>query len=108
MPTAPKTYRPAGWKHREKGWASRQAARRPIYSSDAWKRLRDAVLRRDFWMCLECKRQGRDTMLGAYAQVDHIQPAVSDDDVLCDVNNLQALCPQCHSRKTVREQWFRR
>ncbi len=48
------------------------------------------------WLCKSC-----DRILPATYQVDHIIPhSVFLDD---SMNNLQALCPNCHSRKTQRE-----
>ncbi|HYG05331.1 MAG TPA: HNH endonuclease signature motif containing protein [Stenotrophomonas sp.] len=63
-----------------------------------WRRLRDSILQRDQHLCQPCKAQGRYTEA---TQVDHIVPQAeggTDDRV-----NLQAICDDCHKRKTEAE-----
>lgn len=55
--------------------------------------IRKEVLFRQHYLCYGCKQ-----MLPSTYQIDHITPFA-----LCgknDINNLQALCPNCHSYKT--------
>lgn len=93
-------------------WASRQAERRRAYNTEAWRRLRAFVIKRDRALCQQCLRDGRYQPVALRAKrgsgalqahVDHRDPAVSLSDVLCDERNLQTLCPPCHSRKTRRQ-----
>ncbi|WP_263079239.1 HNH endonuclease [Endozoicomonas sp. Mp262] len=64
----------------------------------AWQKLRRAVLERDGYLCQECRRQG---IAKTANHVDHIKAkAFGGDDSL---DNLQALCPTCHHRKSGRE-----
>lgn len=95
----------------EKQWASRQDEKRPVYQSPAWDALREDVVTRDGYQCQECARNNRFTVVALHAKrgtgqlmaiVDHIVPAVTAEDVLCDPSNLETLCPSCASRKTAR------
>ena len=70
----------------------------------AWDKLRLRILKRDCYLCQECKRQGRLTPLKVRPRdhaVDHIVPKAhggTDDEA-----NLESLCASCHSAKTARE-----
>lgn len=50
--------------------------------------------------CVECERDGRFT---AAIVVDHIIPHKGDMKLFWDRSNWQALCKECHDRKTVLE-----
>ena len=58
-----------------------------------WKVLRMAILERDGFRCKGCGCGGR-------LEVDHIKPVRTDPELSFDPDNLQALCPACHTRKT--------
>ena len=62
-------------------------------ATNYWKHARVAFLRRRP-MCAECG--------GMATEVDHIIPWSTWED-FADVNNWQALCKSCHSRKTAEE-----
>jgi 5-methylcytosine-specific restriction protein A len=64
-------------------------------NSEAWRRIRAIVLSEQP-LCEECNRQNRTT--GA-SVVDHINGDASDNRR----ENLQSLCPSCHSKKTAKE-----
>lgn len=110
MPWAPKRFIPPGYRTPlERDQPSRQDPKRAIYASAAWRQLRVAVVHRDNGLCQICLKAGKTTpvVLGAkrgtsqrMAIVDHIIPAVTADDVLCDMSNLQTLCPKCANSKT--------
>ena len=68
----------------------------------AWRKLREYVLRRDFYLCQVCARNGRVT---AARDVDHIMAkgkGGTDDE-----SNLQSICTPCHKRKTTEEKGHR-
>lgn len=75
-----------GVKHHER-------AGRSIYRTEQWKMLRFLAKRRDGWRCVECGATGR-------LEVDHVKPIRTHPELAFDLDNLQALCPACHSRKT--------
>ncbi|MBI6628275.1 HNH endonuclease [Pontibaca salina] len=61
-----------------------------------WKSLRVEALRRDNYKCVECGARGR-------LEIDHILPVRSHPELSFEIDNLQALCVSCHSKKTIRE-----
>jgi 5-methylcytosine-specific restriction protein A len=71
---------------------------RKHYTTAAWAEIRKAVIIRDAGRCRECGR----TVLGAECHVDHIVPLErGGSDALA---NLQVLCREHHSAKTIAEQ----
>ncbi len=64
-----------------------------------WKELRLFVLRRQP-LCVSCKKEG---VITEAREVDHIQPHAGNMELFYDLENLQALCKPCHSRKTMSE-----
>ncbi|MGN5354342.1 HNH endonuclease signature motif containing protein [Ralstonia sp. L16] len=73
---------------------ARQAKRALPTNSTAWRRLREATLRRNP-LCAECQRTKRVTPATV---VDHIDGDATNNEPA----NLQGLCPSCHSAKTAR------
>ena len=60
-----------------------------------WRRKRDAIMKRDGYLCQWCKRAGRVTEA---REVDHIvDVALGGSD---DQANLEAICVECHKLKT--------
>ncbi|MCG2574213.1 HNH endonuclease [Acinetobacter sp. ME22] len=60
-----------------------------------WRRLKQAVHVRDLWTCCQCGRVTMDL------ECDHIiNKAQGGTD---DMHNLQSLCKDCHSKKTIQE-----
>lgn len=74
-----------GMKHKRH---SRHVTRGP-----RWQALRLAVLRRDSFQCCQCAARGR-------LEIDHIEPVRTHPELAYAIDNLQALCPACHTRKT--------
>jgi 5-methylcytosine-specific restriction protein A len=63
-----------------------------------WMSIRARVMTRDCGLCQACKRAGRLTLA---TEVDHIKPHyLGGGD---DMRNLQALCRECHARKSLAE-----
>lgn len=62
-----------------------------------WQALRETVLLRDQYQCRQCGR----VVLPSDAECDHIVPLA--DGGADDVENLQTLCKDCHSKKSVSE-----
>jgi len=83
----------SGWKE----WTKGKSAHQRGYGA-AWRKKRDAVLLRDDHLCQPCLEKGKLTQA---KQVDHITNKANggtDDDW-----NLQAICIECHKKKTARE-----
>ena len=66
---------------------------RRLYDTPRWRRLRRSFLA-THQLCMLCSRMGRDTIASV---VDHIQPHKGDPDLFWSVDNLQALCNDCHN-----------
>lgn len=64
-----------------------------VTRSPRWKALRLEALRRDDYQCVQCGKRGR-------LEVDHIKPVRTHPELSYDIDNLQALCPTCHTHKT--------
>jgi len=67
-----------------------------ITRSRQWKALRLIALRRDGFLCVECRAPGR-------LEVDHIKPVRTAPELAFELSNLQSLCARCHGAKTARE-----
>lgn len=72
----------------------------PIWTDD----LRYAQLLREPF-CRECARLGRRVRA---TDVDHVKDHKGDWALFVDQSNLESLCHNCHSRKTMRDQWQKR
>lgn len=89
-----------------KAKAAREAHRRKARGTSAQRGYgrRWQLLRRRFILqhpfCQECFKKGK---LVEATDIDHIVPHRGDARLLYDEANLQALCHECHSRKTARE-----
>jgi 5-methylcytosine-specific restriction endonuclease McrA len=64
-----------------------------IRKTKRWEALRLLALRRDHYKCLQCSARGR-------LEVDHIQPVRTHPHLAFVLDNLQSLCPTCHTYKT--------
>lgn len=65
----------------------------------AWQQLRARILKRDGYLCRDCRTEGRVTLA---TDVDHITPKAkggTDED-----DNLQSLCADHHKAKTARDE----
>jgi 5-methylcytosine-specific restriction endonuclease McrA len=70
-----------------------------FYKTPAWLHRRESVLRRDEYLCQECKRYGRST---AATTVHHIIPLawclIYNIALALNPKNLISLCGQCHNK----------
>lgn len=101
MPSAPKQFRPAGYKQRDGSRTPEQMEYRKWYRRLPWtdgksKGLRFDQLRRQP-CCEECERNGHTTPA---TDVDHRIPHRGDWDKFIDESNIRSLCAACHGRKT--------
>jgi 5-methylcytosine-specific restriction endonuclease McrA len=73
-----------------------------FYKSARWLHKREQILRRDKYLCTECRRYGRRDRDGLPVQavtVHHIEPLELAPERKLDDKNLQSLCKACHNRK---------
>lgn len=67
---------------------------RPVLKTRRWQVLRQIILERDGWACVDCgTRHGR-------LEVDHVLPVRTRPDLAFDPRNLAVRCPACHTKKT--------
>lgn len=65
-----------------------------FYNTKKWKDKRLKVLRRDKYICIECKRYGKITEA---TTVHHIYPYELYPELKLNLNNLISLCEKCHN-----------
>lgn len=64
-----------------------------VTATARWKVLRMAILERDGFRCKVCGTGGR-------LEVDHVKAVRTHPELSYTPENLQALCPSCHTKKT--------
>lgn len=70
------------------------------YKTAKWQRKRGIVLRRDGYLCRECKRYGKHTPAEC---VHHVYPAEHWPELIFHDVNLISLCNNCHNKMHDRE-----
>ena len=68
-------------------------AQQPFYKQNKWKDKRKSILRRDEYLCRECKRYGRSRTAQT---VHHINPLEDYPELALVSDNLLSLCNSCH------------
>ena len=66
-----------------------------FYKSRAWKIKREAILRRDGFMCQECKRYGKAREAKTVHHIIHLE---DDPSLALKSSNLISLCTACHNK----------
>lgn len=70
-----------------------------IYRDRRWLRLREAILRRDGYLCRECARYGKRVEANT---AHHVFPADAFPQWAWERWNLIALCAACHNAMHIR------
>ena len=65
------------------------------YTSAKWRKKKAQILRRDGYMCQECKRYGRRREAKI---VHHIQHEDEHPELAYVDSNLKSLCEACHNK----------
>ena len=65
-----------------------------FYKKKKWEKKRNIILKRDDYLCQECKKYGRAEPA---TTVHHIIPIDVDMTKALDSNNLISLCNKCHN-----------
>ena len=63
-----------------------------------WRRKREAVMKRDQYLCQLCKQKGRVTEATEMDHIVNVAEGGTDDE-----SNLQSLCTPCHDAKSQEE-----
>jgi 5-methylcytosine-specific restriction enzyme A len=66
-----------------------------FYRSAKWIRKRKAILVRDQYRCVECRKYGRITEATI---VHHIKPYEEYPELAYENSNLKSLCAGCHAK----------
>ena len=65
------------------------------YKDKRWKKKREIILRRDNYLCQECKKYGKRVEA---TTVHHIIHAEDDPLLAWENDNLQSVCAKCHNK----------
>lgn len=76
--------------------------RQKLYQSDAWRRIRKEVLE-THPLCERCLIEG---LLVKATVVDHKIDIIDDESKALDIENLSAMCVNCHNRKSMKRTQF--
>ena len=78
-----------------------------VYNDSRWRPLREAVMMRDGGLCQECLKQGRLTPAQhVHHKVSPFQVGLSAADFeyyAWNMDNLEAICRECHAAIHARE-----
>ena len=66
------------------------------YKSAKWKKVRLKALKRDKYICQECKKYFKNEEATV---VHHIIEVWEDLSKAYDINNLESLCTKCHNKR---------
>jgi len=66
-----------------------------FYKSRRWLRKRAAILRRDMYLCQECKKYGESIQA---TTVHHKKDLETHPELAMNDDNLVSLCTKCHNK----------
>lgn len=67
-----------------------------IHKSTRWKKKREQILRRDKYLCQDCKRYGKRVDA---TEVHHIKHVDEYPELAFESSNLISLCAACHNKR---------
>lgn len=67
----------------------------PFYCSKKWRRKREYILKRDGFLCQECKKYGRNREAKI---VHHIKEMDDYPELKLKCDNLVSVCASCHNK----------
>lgn len=69
-----------------------------FYNSTAWRNIRETVLRRDRYLCVECLKRGIYSPAWTVHHIEHLTADnVSNPNVTLNPKNLESVCLNCHA-----------
>lgn len=72
-----------------------------FYKSKAWQQCREAVLKRDHYLCTECGEAGQEVH-----HIEWLKPEnINDTSITLNMDNLATLCKDCHHKAHERNQY---
>ena len=82
---------------------AREFAKR-FYRSKAWQECREAVMKRDHYICVECGEAGQEVHHKIWLTKDNI----NNPDITLNMDNLVTLCKDCHHKAHGRNQYTKK
>lgn len=83
-----------------KKWAEK------LYKSNNWQQLRETIMKRDNYLCQDCRQRGKITPA---EEVHHIievtQANINDASITLNPDNLVSLCRECHRQRHTGKRW---
>ena len=78
----------------ETGQRVRRLGKR-FYKTYEWIQMRDRILARDHYACVECRKGGRYTRADTVHHIRHLRDA---PELALTPENLESVCRDCHAR----------
>lgn len=66
-----------------------------FYNSPRWRHRREQILRRDHYLCQECRKYGRRREATTVHHIQHLEDA---PELALTPSNLVSLCTACHNK----------
>jgi len=71
-----------------------------FYKSKAWQNVREYVIRRDKYLCVDCMKAGRHTPAEEVHHIVELTPEnITDASISLNADNLVSLCRECHKAR---------
>lgn len=67
-----------------------------FYNSKNWKRAKASALRRDSYLCQDCKKYGRMRQADTVHHIKHLE---DHPELALNLSNLVSLCNACHNKR---------
>ena len=83
-----------------KKWAER------FYKGTNWQQLRDTIMKRDGYLCQDCKARGKITPAEEVHHIIELTPNnINDASITLNPDNLVSLCRECHRQRHTGKRW---
>ena len=83
-----------------KKWAER------FYKGTNWQQLRDTIMKRDGYLCQDCKARGKITPAEEVHHIIELTPNnINDASITLNPDNLVSLCRECHRQRHGAKRW---
>ena len=73
---------------------------RKFYRSKAWQGVREIVMQRDHYLCVDCLNENRITPAEEVHHIIELTPEnINDANISLNEENLVSLCRECHKKR---------
>lgn len=71
-----------------------------FYKGPAWQRCREAAIKRDRYLCVDCMKKGIIRPAEEVHHIQHLTPEnINDPEISLNLDNLVSLCRDCHQAR---------